>query len=225
MATWGQYTFIDANSPVIEELLFFYDHTIMVISLVTLLIGFIVSSLFAGHYYFKFYNVSHTLEGLWTLVPIIVVGRVALPSLRLLYLLDEVRKSALSVKIIGHQWYWSYELSFISNHSYDSYIIKTNMSKINRFRLLEVDHRLILPTITYIKIIITAADVIHSWTVPSLGIKIDATPGRLNQVFTYINRSGLYYGQCSEICGVNHSFIPICLEIIPFKNFIISYFN
>jgi len=126
----------------------------------------------------------------------------------------------LTLKTIGHQWYWSYEYSDFNQIEFDSYIIQSNELNNYNFRLLDVDNRVILPINLKIRILITAADVIHSWSVPSLGVKVDGTPGRLNQTNFIINRPGLYYGQCSEICGANHSFIPIVIERVNLKSFI-----
>lgn len=145
---------------------------------------------------------------------------IALPSLRLLYLLDEIRTPSLTLKTVGHQWYWSYEYSDFNSIEFDSYIIPQNELNNNNFRLLEVDNRIILPINLKIRILISAADVIHSWTIPSLGVKVDGTPGRLNQTNFLINRPGLFFGQCSEICGANHSFIPIVIERVNLNNFI-----
>lgn len=160
------------------------------------------------------------IEIIWTIIPAIVLIFIALPSLRLLYLLDEIRIPSITLKTIGHQWYWSYEYSDFINIEFDSYIIPVNDININNFRLLDVDNRIVLPINLKIRILISAADVIHSWTVPSLGVKVDGTPGRLNQTNFLINRPGLFFGQCSEICGANHSFIPIVIESVSLKFFI-----
>lgn len=143
-----------------------------------------------------------------------------MPSLRLIYILDEINNPLVTVKAIGHQWYWSYEYSDFKNIEFDSYITPIREMKPFNFRLLDVDNRIVIPFETQIRIIVTAADVIHSWTVPSLGVKIDATPGRLNQAGFTLRRPGLFYGQCSEICGANHRFIPIVIERIPSKYFV-----
>lgn len=221
MATWGQLGFSDRNSPLIEELTFFHDHTLIIIALITALVGYIISIIFTNKFSDKYYLADQNLEFLWTAVPVFTLISVGLPSLRLLYLLDEIQQPALTIKIIGHQWYWTYQFNdFVrKNDEINSYIIPTNELREGDFRLLETDNRLVLPNITHIRLIITAADVVHSWTVPSLGIKIDAFPGRLNQIHIFVNRVGLYYGQCSEICGINHSFIPISIEITQIKNF------
>jgi len=163
---------------------------------------------------------SQGLELFWTIIPSFILIFIGLPSIRLLYLLDEVYNPAITIKTIGHQWYWSYEYSDFINLEFDSYIIPSNEIKINIFRLIDVDNRIIVPLNSQVRTLITAADVLHSWTVPRMGIKADAVPGRLNQVNFYTNRPGLFFGQCSEICGANHRFMPIVIETIPGKNFI-----
>jgi len=168
----------------------------------------------------RFLLSGQTIEIIWTIVPAIVLIFIALPSLRLLYLLDEINIPSITLKTIGHQWYWRYEYSDFINIEFDSYIIPINDIKINNFRLLDVDNRIILPINLKIRILISAADVIHSWTIPSLGVKVDGTPGRLNQTNFIINRAGLFFGQCSEICGANHRFIPIVIERVNLKFFI-----
>jgi len=137
-----------------------------------------------------------------------------------LYLIDENNKPTITLKTTGHQWFWSYEYSDFKKIKFDSFIIPIQEINLNNFRLIEVDNRIIIPIKTKIRILITANDVIHSWTIPSLGIKADATPGRLNQANFLINRSGLFFGQCSEICGTNHRFMPITIESITPKLFI-----
>lgn len=220
MATWGLISFQNRNSPLIEQLTFFHDHTILILIIITALVGYIVLILFFNKFTNRFLITGQAIEVIWTIIPAIILIFIALPSLRLLYLLDETRRPRITIKTIGHQWYWRYEYSDFKDLEFDSYIIPTNELEENGFRLLDVDNRIILPTNSQIRIIVSAADVLHSWTVPSLGVKIDATPGRLNQTRLFINRSGLFYGQCSEICGINHSFIPIVIEAIPSNKFI-----
>ena len=175
----------------------------------------------------KTINYGTIIEIVWTIVPALVLLLVAIPSFTLLYSMDEVLDPMLTLKVIGHQWFWSYEysdyttLSSLTDTSfiYDSYMILEEDLAIGEFRLLEVDHRVVLPTHTHIRVLVTSTDVLHSWAIPSLGLKIDACPGRLNQVSTFINRPGVYYGQCSEICGINHGFMPIALEAVNFKDY------
>lgn len=153
---------------------------------------------------------------------------IALPSLKILYITDETYFNKLSIKSIGHQWYWRYEYSDFSNIEFDSFIIPTNQLSSKEFRLLDTDNRCILPYNFPIRILTTSTDVIHAWTIPSLGIKIDSTPGRLNQTLLFIHRPGIFFGQCSEICGINHRFIPIVIEstnLPNFKNWLINFFN
>lgn len=220
MTTWSSLGLQDRNSPIIEQLNFFHDHSLLILILVTTLVGYLIIILFFNTLNNRFLLHGQTIEVIWTVLPAIVLLFIAFPSLRILYLLDEVNSPSLSIKTIGHQWYWSYEYSDFKNIEFDSYIISSNDLNLDSFRLLDVDNRVILPTKNQIRILVTATDVLHSWTVPSLGVKIDANPGRLNQTNFFINRSGLFFGQCSEICGANHSFMPIVIEGVPTNNFI-----
>ncbi|YP_009266389.1 cytochrome c oxidase subunit II (mitochondrion) [Littorina saxatilis] len=219
MSLWGQWGFQDAASPLMEELIFFHDHAMMILIMIISLVGYAALSLMLNKYTCRSLVEGQEIETIWTIIPAIILVFLALPSLRLLYLLDEVGDCSLTVKSIGHQWYWSYEYSDFLNIEFDSYMIPTNELESGDFRLLEVDHRVVLPTQTDVRVLVTSADVIHSWTVPSLGIKADAVPGRLNQLSFYIKYPGVFYGQCSEICGANHSFMPIVVEAVPLKNF------
>lgn len=220
MATWANLGLQDRTSPLIEQLTFFHDHTILILVIITVIVGYVIFILFFNSYINRSLLHGQTIEIIWTILPAFVLLFIAFPSLRLLYLLDEINEPIITLKTIGHQWYWSYEYSDFLNIEFDSYIIPTNELNTDGFRLLDVDNRVVLPTNSQIRILITAADVIHSWTVPTLGIKVDGTPGRLNQTNFIINRPGLFFGQCSEICGANHSFIPIVIESIPVNHFI-----
>lgn len=220
MATWGHLGFQDRASPLIEQLIFFHDHTIVVLILITTVVGYIMATLFFNTLTNRFLLEGQTIEIIWTILPAVILVFIALPSLRLLYLLDEVNNPRITLKTIGHQWYWRYEYSDFLQVEFDSYILPTNELANDGFRLLDVDNRTVLPINTQVRVLISAADVIHSWTVPALGIKADAIPGRLNQVSFLINRPGLFYGQCSEICGANHSFIPIVIESVSINSFL-----
>jgi cytochrome c oxidase subunit 2 len=166
------------------------------------------------------FNHSVFLETVWTLIPCAILVSIAIPSFSLIYTLDEITQPEVSYKVIGHQWYWSYEGSNVftgSSHSFDSYALSENDLTKHDFRLLSVDNVLYLPVDTPIALYITSADVIHSWAVPSLGVKMDAIPGRLNRIFLNIKYLGVFYGQCSELCGVQHGFMPIVVHAInPF---------
>nr|ACC86243.1 cytochrome c oxidase subunit II [Stomoxys calcitrans] len=220
MSTWANLGLQDSSSPLMEQLIFFHDHALLILVMITVLVGYLMFTLFFNNYVNRFLLHGQTIEIIWTILPAIILLFIAFPSLRLLYLLDEINEPSITLKAIGHQWYWSYEYSDFNNIEFDSYMIPSNELNIDSFRLLDVDNRVALPMNSQIRILVTAADVIHSWTVPALGVKVDGTPGRLNQTNFLINRPGLFYGQCSEICGANHSFMPIVIESIPLNYFI-----
>nr|ABB83940.1 cytochrome oxidase II [Simulium jenningsi] len=220
MATWSNLGLQDSASPLMEQLNFFHDHTLLILIMITILVGYLLFMLFFNKFTNRFLLHGQTIEIIWTILPAIVLMFIALPSLRILYLLDEINSPAITLKTIGHQWYWSYEYSDFLNLEFDSYMVPTNELETNGFRLLDVDNRIVLPMNTQIRILVTAADVLHSWTIPALGVKVDGTPGRLNQTNFLMNRPGLFFGQCSEICGANHSFMPILLESSPTNYFI-----
>jgi len=170
------------------------------------------------------FNHHTKLEIIWTIIPAFILIAIAVPSLSLLYAMDEPLNSNITLKVTGHQWYWSYHwansLELKNFQEYDSYLVTERDLKFGQLRLLTTDHPLYIPTKLNIKVLVTADDVLHSWSIPSFGIKIDCVPGRLNQVNMYIHRFGHYYGQCSELCGVGHAFMPI--EVISFPNFILK---
>ncbi len=169
-----------------------------------------------------------TLEVIWTLVPTVILIVIAVPSFSLLYAVDEYINPSMTLKVLGNQWYWSYEYSdYISdsytNFSFDSYLLSEDdfdTFDIGLFRLLEVDNRVLLPENSHVRVIVTSSDVLHCWTIPSFGIKIDACPGRLNEASLFVERFGVYYGQCSEICGLNHGIIPIVVEVVSIAEYL-----
>jgi len=175
------------------------------------------------------------LEVFWTVTPSLILIIIAIPSFALLYTMDDVLNPQITFKAIGHQWYWSYEYSDYASYSYDdnqkmiwndntinfdSNLVYENELKKGEFRLLQVDNPVVLPTDIHVRVIITSLDVLHSWAVPSLGVKVDGCPGRLNQVFLFIKRQGVFYGQCSELCGVNHAFMPIVVKAVSYQDYI-----
>jgi len=172
-------------------------------------------------------NVVHgaTIEIIWTVVPSLILVAIALPSFSLLYSMDAAVDPAMTLKIIGHQWYWSYEYSDVAvttgaHVAFDAYMVPEDDLTAGQLRLLEVDRRVVLPELVPVRLLVTAADVLHSWAMPSLGIKVDAVPGRMNQVTLLADREGTFFGQCSEICGVNHGFMPIALDIVAPERFV-----
>nr|AGO28106.1 cytochrome c oxidase subunit II [Ectrychotes andreae] len=220
MATWANLSLQDACSPLMEHLIFFHDHTLMILLMITTIVSYIMISILNNKLINRFLLESQSIEVVWTTLPAITLIFIALPSLHILYLMDEVYNPIITVKAIGHQWYWSYEYSDFKNIDFESYMKPMNDLSDQEFRLLDVDNRMILPMNSQIRILVTATDVIHSWTIPSIGVKIDATPGRLNQGSFSLSRPGLLFGQCSEICGANHSFMPIVIESVSNNQFI-----
>nr|ALO76570.1 cytochrome c oxidase subunit 2 [Melyridae sp. 'Dasytidae' GENSP01] len=214
MVTWKTLLLQDSSSPLMEQLSFFHDHALLVLVIITILVGQLMLGLFFNKYINRYLLEGQMIELIWTILPAITLIFIALPSLKLVYILDEVNNPAITIKTVGHQWYWSYEYSDFKQVEFDSYMIPLNEANLWNFRLLDVDNRIIIPFKSQIRMLVSAADVIHSWTIPSMGVKIDATPGRLNQIGFTSSRTGLFYGQCSEICGANHSFMPIVLESI-----------
>lgn len=212
MPTWCSLYFQNRVRPIIEQLIIFHDHTIIIIIIVMVLVGYILMSSLISIIYNRILFQSHELERIWTLIPAVFLLFIAFPSLRVLYLIEEIDDPELRIKVIGHQWYWRYEYGDVINRIFDSYMISEDDKPL--FRLLNVDNSLILPYLTKIRIIISRVDVIHSWTLPSVGVRVDAIPGRLNQIFLLFNRVGVFTGQCSEICGANHRFIPIIVNTV-----------
>nr|YP_010586500.1 cytochrome c oxidase subunit II [Pseudopotamorites peniculus]UZZ44301.1 cytochrome c oxidase subunit II [Pseudopotamorites peniculus] len=220
MATWSNLNFQDSSSPIMEQMIFFHDFTLMILTLIIIFISYLMTALFFNKLTNRLLLEEQMIELIWTILPAVILIFIALPSLKLLYLIDENNKPAITLKTTGHQWFWSYEYSDFKKIKFDSFMVPTNDMTSANFRLIEVDNRIIIPLKTKIRILITANDVIHSWTIPALGVKADATPGRLNQANFLINRPGLFFGQCSEICGTNHSFMPITIESVTPKLFI-----
>lgn len=227
MSSWFNISLQERASPSIEQLIFFHDHSILIIFIITILVAYFIISIIFNFCTNRLLLDHQSLETIWTIIPGVILIFIAFPSLRILYLLDEIKTPSITIKTIGHQWYWSYEYSDFVNVEFDSFIIPSNEILPSDFRVLEVNNRTVIPFKTQTRILITAADVLHSWAIPSLGIKVDANPGRLNQASFFINRPGLFYGQCSEICGAVHSFIPIVIERVSKNAFInwISKFN
>lgn len=225
-----QISFQDPATPVMEGIIALHHDLMFVLSIIG---SSVIWLLLRTTYLFYHKNnpipstLTHgtTIEIVWTVTPSIILMVIAVPSFALLYSIDEVIDPAVTIKVIGHQWYWSYEYSDYSDLngngiSFDSYMVADDDLQKGQIRLLEVDNRVILPANTHIRALVTATDVIHSWAIPSLGVKMDACPGRLNQVSIFIKREGTFYGQCSEICGVQHGFMPIVIEAVSVENYI-----
>nr|YP_010561817.1 cytochrome c oxidase subunit 2 [Austropallene cornigera]UYX57765.1 cytochrome c oxidase subunit 2 [Austropallene cornigera] len=219
MPTWNHVTFQDSANPTMEQLTFFHDYSMVWLTTILMFIMYMMIMSTKNKFTNLMINEGQSIETIWTILPAMILITMAIPSLRMLYLMEEMTNPQFTIKSIGHQWYWSYEYSDFNNPiEFDSYMIPAEETK--NIRLLEVDNRLILPMKTQIRMLTTATDVIHSFTIPSMGMKMDSVPGRLNQMSMKSNRPGLFTGQCSEICGINHSFMPIVMEMVPMKSFI-----
>nr|AWD84279.1 cytochrome c oxidase subunit II [Buceros rhinoceros silvestris]AYN73426.1 cytochrome c oxidase subunit II [Buceros rhinoceros]QOD97174.1 cytochrome c oxidase subunit II [Buceros rhinoceros] len=218
MANHSQLGFQDASSPIMEELVEFHDHALMVALAICSLVLYLLALMLTEKLSSSTVD-AQEIELIWTILPAIVLILLALPSLQILYMMDEIDEPDLTLKAIGHQWYWSYEYTDFKDLTFDAYMIPTMDLPLGHFRLLETDHRIVIPMESLIRIIVTADDVLHSWAIPTLGVKTDAIPGRLNQTSFITTRPGIFYGQCSEICGANHSFMPIVVESTPLTYF------
>ena len=159
------------------------------------------------------------IEVLWTVVPVVILVIIAIPSFGLLYYMDKTQKADMTIKVTGHQWYWSYDYPDNGNISFDSNGIPEADLKPGQRRLLEVDNQLVVPVNTNIRILIAGTDVLHSWFIPSLGVQMYAVIGRLNETWMNVEKEGVYYGQCNQLCGVNHAFMPIAVHAVSKEEF------
>lgn len=215
MMTWNGMFFHSPTSYLMEVVVCIHDYVmIFLVSVLIVVMASICYSFESKHFNLGFLE-NHQLERVWTVAPFLLLVFIVIPSLNSLYILDTCLFCGLTLNIIGHQWYWRYFFKDLGA-SFDSYMESSR----GHLRLLEVDNRLLVPRFIPIRFLVSSADVIHSWTIPSFGVKIDAVPGRMNQFCFSTKRSGLFFGQCSEICGANHRFIPIFIEAVSFKDFI-----
>jgi len=197
-----------------------HDYIMVVVVAISYLLVVALYRIFVSNLFWASYGGSQMLEFVWTVVPAVILLCLAVPSLRFLYVLDEgVGDHSFRIKVVGHQWYWSYEYMDLDGLSYDSYMLQPGDLS-SGFRVLDTDMRLVIPYGVRGRVFVTAADVLHSWAVPSLGVKVDATPGRLGQVYLWSARPGVAYGQCSEICGSNHSTMPIRVECVKGSKYV-----
>jgi cytochrome c oxidase subunit 2 len=226
---WGLY-FQDGASPSFEGIVDLHNRIMFYLVVILFGVSWIMLSIMwnfnksGNKLVYRYLNHGTLIELIWTVGPAFVLVAIAFPSFKLLYLMDEVIDPAMTVKITGHQWYWEYEYADFLNEeneiiNFDSYMKDEASLEKGELRMLEVDNSVILPVDTHIRFIITAADVLHDWAVPALAIKIDACPGRLNQTSVIIEREGYFYGQCSEICGVLHSSMPIKIQAVEVEKF------
>lgn len=206
-----RYDFLDSGSYIMDGIVSLNDHILYLEIIILSVVVWTLISVIIKKNNFILKDLSHgsLIEIIWTLIPGVILVLIAIPSFRLLYLMDDYLDTSLSIKVVGHQWYWSYAYDSVY---FDSYLSQDLVP--GSLRLLDTDEHLIIPANTPIRFLVTSTDVLHSWAIPSLGIKIDACPGRLNQIGVEVYRSGLYFGMCSEICGVGHAFMPITLKVV-----------
>lgn len=214
MIFWGNLSLQDALRVTIEQIVYFHDYLIIVIIIIIRIVGYFMVFVLTTKTYARRIVADHLVERVWTILPIVVLIFLVYPSIYLLYLIDESRVEFLcTLKVIGHQWYWRYKIDGLFTLELDSYIDAEAV-----VRLIDVDNRVVIPVQEHIRALITSADVLHSWALPALGVKIDAIPGRLNQFVFIVMIHSVIHGQCREICGVNHSFIPIVLEAVSLQD-------
>jgi cytochrome c oxidase subunit 2 len=213
-----------AASPTMERLSAFHTGMVWVITLIAL---FVLGLLVYACWRFRETKnpapsrTSHNtvLEVLWTAIPVLILIGISIPSFKLLYFADRVEDADMTIKAIGHQWYWSYEYPDNGNFTFDAVMVPEDELKPGQKRLMDTDERVVVPVGKKIRLLITAADVLHSWAVPAFGVKLDAVPGRLNETWVEVTKPGVYYGFCSELCGKDHSFMPIAVEAVPEADF------
>jgi cytochrome c oxidase subunit II len=224
MAVPWQLGFQEAVTPSMERLVALHDLMMWIISLITLLVLVLIAIAC-----FRFQAAKHptptrrthhtALEIAWTVIPVLILVVIAIPSFRLLYFMDRVEEPDMTLKAIGRQWYWSYEYPDHGDFTFDAFMVPDEELQPGQPRLLTTDTEVVLPTDTNIRLLVTASDVLHSWAMPAFGVKKDAVPGRINETWFRIERPGVYYGQCSELCGAYHAFMPIQIRAVPVEEF------
>lgn len=235
----------DPASPSMEAIIFFFQDTLSFVYVIGFFVFWILfrciwifydknkySLDFTGEYYFSnisFYakGIKHfpNIEFIWTIIPALILIIIGIPSFSLLYFVEQFKEPTIVLRVEGHQWYWHYHLHEVTpgidcDYSFDSYMVSEDLLKLGQLRLLEVDTKLILPIDTHLQVITASVDVLHCWSVPALGVKLDCCPGRLNETALLIKRLGIFYGQCSEICGMNHAFMPIVVKSVTMSNYV-----
>lgn len=225
MAKPWQLGFQEAASPVMEQLVWLHDKVLLgmcvAISLFVLALMVYICVRFSRKNNPVPSKTAHNtkLEIIWTTIPILILIGLAIPSLKLHYFMQKDVDAEMTLKVTGYQWYWGYEYPDQGIPAYESRIIPTKDLKPGQHRLLDVDNRLVVPVDTKIKVLLTGSDVIHAFAVPAFGVKRDAVPGRLNETWFKANHTGTFYGQCSELCGVNHGFMPIAIDVVSKEDF------
>ena len=222
--TAWQLNFQPAASPVAERIEDLHDLllfiTVAISVFVLALLAYVCIRYRAGRHPLPSRRTHNTvLEIAWTAIPVLILVVIAIPSFKLLYFMDRAVNPEMTLKAVGHQWYWSYEYPDNGDFTFDAYMIADEDLQEGQLRLFDVDNRVVLPVETDVRLLTTATDVLHSWAVPALGVKLDAVPGKINETWLRINRPGIYYGQCSELCGAYHGFMPVMIEAVSKEEF------
>ena len=212
------------GSSLFEQLIYLHDYNMFFVIIILTLVGWTMIACVLNKHYHKYFSHNTIIEIIWICIPGFILLLIGIPSLTLLYWIEEILVTPLIIKVTGHQWYWDYEYSNLYYDSYDSiqfdsYMVAYDDLKKGDTRLLQVDANLHIPEGVGTRFLVTSSDVIHCFTVPTLGIKADAMPGRINDLSVIAWRCGLYYGQCSEICGADHPFMPIIVRVVDFEEF------
>jgi cytochrome c oxidase subunit 2 len=211
-------------SPVKENIAWLHNLLLVIITVITIFVLVLlvyVMVRFRASAHPKPTRTTHNtlIEIIWTVVPTLILVVIAIPSFKLLYFMDRTFEADMTLKVNGHQWYWSYEYPDQGGLKFESYMIPDADIKPGQKRLLEVDNRVVVPVDTNVRILVGGTDVMHSWMVSSLGVQIYAVPGRVNETWVKVNKPGVYYGQCNQICGINHAYMPIAVEALSKADF------
>ena len=225
--------FVEPSTSIQEGIIHFHDELMVILVFVIAFVGVSILLLVMDYRSNRMISRNVNVHGMivetiWTLIPGVILAFVTIPSFALLYSFEDIALPSITIKVIGKQWYWTYEYLDVDEDnvfSFDSYMLLEDELHKGEFRLLEVDNRLQLPGEVYVRMLVTAADVLHAFAVPAFGIKLDAIPGRLNEIIFQVDRPGTYYGQCSELCGVNHAFMPIGIDVMRLSDYIDWYYT
>lgn len=216
----SNFYFQDPANPLMYGILELHDTVMFYMIILQVQVLWIFISLFFNKDHLFSLAHGNVIEVIWTLSPALILWSIGLPSLTLLYMIDEILDAQITIKVIGNQWYWSYEYSdYTETLAFDSFLIPEEDQELGDLRNLAVDNYLTLPVNTSIRFLVTSNDVIHSFAVPSLGLKCDAVPGRLNATGAIMTRPSIYYGQCSELCGILHGFMPIGIKAVSLPEY------
>ncbi|MEP3244389.1 MAG: cytochrome c oxidase subunit II [Sneathiella sp.] len=214
-----QFGFQDAFSPVAHEMHDFHNILLIIITAISVFVAALL--LYVMIRFNRKKNpvpskTSHNtlIEVIWTVAPIVILLLIAIPSFKLLYFADRIEKADMTIKAIGYQWYWGYEYVDEDELAFEAVMLEEDELEEGQPRLLATDNTIVLPVDTNIRLLVTAEDVLHSWAMPAFGVKLDAVPGRLNETWMRIEKEGMYYGQCSELCGARHGFMPIMVKAV-----------